>query len=322
MRLWFVKRYDGKMMDSKMIFKGKIRKEKCRQLVSRLFRIFCGSVFLLILCCSAGSLFAEEVEAPPERPLWEIGLFTGAVRLPHYRGSDEHSSYVMPLPYLIYRGEILRADRDGLKGIFWSTERIETELSFSGSPPPADDNNARDGMPNLNAVLEVGPGIKFYLTDRKAQNPLYLRAGVRAAVSVDKDDLDMAYEGIHGDLKLIYRNRTWFEEQGVFIGRSAGIDFANREYHDYFYRVDQMYARPGRPAYDAEGGYSGFSLSANALKKLSDRWSVGAYYRWDNLSGAAYENSPLVKTENNHTVGLALIWKVLKSEKTSRYPTE
>lgn len=277
---------------------------------------------ILIILLAIGCLGRAEEKAKKERPLWEIGVFTGAARLPHYRGSDEYSEYVLPLPYLIYRGEILRADRDGLKGIFWSTDRIETALSFSGSPPPDEDNDARDGMPELGAVLEAGPGIKFYLTDRKVPNPLYVRAGVRAAISVDTDDFGMAYEGIHGDVKLIYRNRTWLKEQGVFIGLNATVDFANGEYHDYFYRVDSQYARPGRPAYDAEGGYSGFALSANAVKKLTDRWSVGAYYRWDNVSGAVYEDSPLVKTENNHTIGLALIWTILESEETSPYPSE
>ncbi len=30
------------------------------------------------------------------KPLWEFGLFAGAARLPDYRGSDEHKTYVLP----------------------------------------------------------------------------------------------------------------------------------------------------------------------------------------------------------------------------------
>jgi MipA family protein len=299
-----------------------IKMEKRTGIVSRLFRVFSGSLLSAVLCGCADSLFAEEMDEPPEKPLWEAGLFTGAARIPHYRGADEYSTYVLPLPYLIYRGEFLRANRDGLKGVFLSTDRIEIAMSFSGSPPPDKDNDARDGMPELGAVLEAGPGMKVHLSDRAAQNPLYLRTGVRAAISVDTDDFGLAYEGIRGDIKLVYRNRTWFQKQGVFVGLNAGVDFANRDLNSYFYDVDPQHARPGRPAYRADGGYSGFSFSANAVKKINDRWSVGAYYRWDNISGAAYEDSPLVKTENNHVVGVALIWKMMESEKTSRYPTE
>lgn len=265
---------------------------------------------------------AQEEKPPQEKPLWEVGLFAGAARMPHYRGSDETSTYVLPLPYLIYRGEIVRANRDGIKGILWSSDRLEAALSLSGSPPVDEDNKARQGMPEIGAIVEAGPGLKFFITDRENPNPLYLKAGVRAAISVATDDFDVAYEGIHGNVKLIYRNSTLLREQGVFLGLNAGVDFANGQYNETFYSVDSVYATPTRPAYSADGGYSGFSLSANAVKKLNDRWSVGAYYRWDNLSGASYADSPLVKTENNHILGVAIICKLFKSDETSSFESE
>jgi len=282
-------------------------------------------ISLLILPGWGFSAPGAESDAPADgnkKPLWEIGLFTGAARLPHYRGSDEYSAYFLPLPYIIYRGEIIRANREGVKGIFWSNDRFETVVSFSGSPPDDEDNKARQGMPELGAILEVGPGVKVFLSEKDNPNPLYLKTGVRAAISVDTDGFGIAYRGIRGDVKVVYRNRTLLKEQGVFLGLNAGIDFANREYNDYIYSVDPVYAVPGRPAYRADGGYTGFSLSANALKKLNDRWSVGAYYRWDNLSGTVYADSPLVKTKNNHVFGYALIWTFLESKETSQYQSE
>ena len=38
------------------------------------------------------------------RPLWELGLGVAALRLPDYRGSDQSSTYLLPLPYVVYRG--------------------------------------------------------------------------------------------------------------------------------------------------------------------------------------------------------------------------
>lgn len=265
---------------------------------------------------------SDETAVPRERPLWEVGLFSGAARLPHYRGSDEYKAYVIPLPYLIYRGEIFRASRDGLKGVFWSNDRIETAISFSGSPPADEDNDARKGMSELGAILEVGPGVRIFISGKENPNPLYLKAGVRAAISVDTDDYGVAYQGIRGNVKLVYVNRTRFEDQGMILGVNAGVDFANREYNDYIYSVDLSDATAFRPAYNADGGYAGFSLSANVVKKLNDRCAVGAYYRWDNLSGTAYADSPLVKTENNHILGIALIWKIFESKETSPFQSE
>lgn len=272
--------------------------------------------FLLAACATA--LRAEEPQTrppgPPELSLWEIGLFTGAARTPDYRGADEYTVHAFPAPYIIYRGKILKADREGVKGVFWENDRFETGISLSGNPPPDEDNRARKGMDDLGAIIEIGPMLKYFITERKAPDPLFLTLAGRAAVSVDRDNLNTAYEGLSGGLKTVYRNRTWLDDQGIVLGTAAGIDFINRDYAGYFYDVSPADATAVRPAYQADGGYAGVSFSINAAKRISDDWMVAAYYRWDNLSGAAYQDSPLVKTENNHIIGCALIWTIHRSE--------
>ena len=285
-------------------------------------RIAC-ILFAATLAASAPGAWADDMAGEEngtgELPLWEVGLFGGAGRLPHYRGSDEYKTYYLPLPFLIYRGEVFRANREGVKSIFWENERIETGLSMSGNPPVADDNRAREGMPELGAIGEIGPMLKGYLRDRRNPNPLYAVAAVRMAISVDPDDFDTAHEGFRGDLRLVYRNYTWLEKWKVVFGLSAAVDFADAESQRYFYEVEPRYATAERPAYSPEGGYSGFSLSANATKSLNSRLKLGVYYRWDNLAGSSYEDSPLVQAENNHIVGAALIWNIHRSEKKSSH---
>ncbi|MFZ1980807.1 MAG: hypothetical protein WAU61_05820, partial [Smithella sp.] len=39
-----------------------------------------------------------------EKPLWELGVGLGLLQMPDYRGSDENRLYVLPYPYVIYRG--------------------------------------------------------------------------------------------------------------------------------------------------------------------------------------------------------------------------
>ena len=51
-----------------------------------------------------------------EKPLWEAGLGIGALAFPDYRGSDEVNTYPVPLPYFVYRGKFLKADREGVRG--------------------------------------------------------------------------------------------------------------------------------------------------------------------------------------------------------------
>ena len=280
------------------------------------FRFAC-----ILLALAALPAAAQTNPAPRARelPLWEVGLFGGGGRLPHYRGSDEYKTYALPLPFFIYRGKIFRANREGVKSVFWETERLESGVSLSGNPPVDGDNDARDGMPELGAIAEFGPSLRWSLLDPKQPNPLFAVAAVRTAFSVDRHDLHTAHEGYRGELKLIYRNMSWFQRWGAIVGVQASVEFADRDFHRYFYEVEPGNALPGRPAYSPDGGYSGFSLSANATRKLNRRLMLGAYYRWDNQAGTAYADSPLVKTENNHIVGLALIWNIYRSTKTSTY---
>ena len=283
-------------------------------------RIAC-ILFAAALAASAPNARADDMAGEEngtgELPLWEIGLFGGAGRLPHYRGSDEYKTYFLPLPFLIYRGEVFRANREGVKSIFWENDRLETGLSMSGNPPVDRDNQARDGMPELGAIGEIGPMLKGYLCDHRNPDPFYAVAAVRLAISVDTDNFHTAHEGFRGDFRLVYRNYTWLEKWKVVFGLNAAVDFADAEGQRYFYEVEPRYATAERPAYSPDGGYSGFSLSANATKNLNSRLKLGVYYRWDNLTGSSFENSPLVQTENNHVVGAALIWNIHRSEKKS-----
>lgn len=263
---------------------------------------------------------SPDYETAPPRSLWEIGVFGGAARIPHYRGSDEYSDYVLPFPYFLYRGKILRAGREGLEGVFWSTERFESALSLSGSPPPRSDTKARHGMSKLGAVGEVGPGIRAYLTNPHEPNLLTITVALRGAASMDTDDYDVAWQGLRGGIGAYYRNHTLLESAGVVLRLTADLDFSDQTYLRYFYGVRTEDAATDRPVYSPSGGYAGCSISASCSRQLTDNIALGVYYRHDNLSGAAYAGSPLVRTKNNYTVGFAMIWRLYRSEKKERIP--
>jgi outer membrane scaffolding protein for murein synthesis (MipA/OmpV family) len=257
------------------------------------------------------------VDDPP--PLWELGVMAAAARLPHYIGSDEYENYLYPLPYVIYRGEFLRADRDGVRGIFYRGERFETSLSFWGNPPVPDDNEARQGMPELDAIGEAGPALRYYFYRREWKDHLYLQAAWRAALSFDFDSgVDADYQGWNGGLHLSYQNKSAFENRKLSLYFKAGLNFADSLYHDYFYGVPSQFATPTRNTFQADGGYSGLSVSASLYKELTPAFSLGFYARWNNLNGAVFEDSPLVRDKNTYAVGCLIVWKLAKSSKPAR----
>lgn len=228
--------------------------------------------------------------------------------------------YVLPIPYFLYRGEILRAGREGVNGVVWSTARVESALSFGGSPPPRGNSEARQGMSRLGAVGEVGPGVRVFLTKPHHPNPLTVTVGLRGAISLDTEDYDIAWQGFRGTISTYYRNQTLLERAGVVIRLTAGVDFADHTYHRYVYGVRPEDAIAGRPAYRPSGGYTGCSISASCSRQLTDDLTLSAYFRQDCISGAAYVDSPLVRTENNTTIGCAVIWRLFRSARSERIP--
>jgi len=128
----------------------------------------------LLICSVVFALLAPAARAD-EKPLWEFGLGAGAIAFPDYRGSDEARVYPVPVPYFVYRGPFLKADRDGLRGKLFNREYVELDLSVSATiPVSSEDNAARRGMPDLKPTLELGPSLEVHLwrsADRDTKRP-------------------------------------------------------------------------------------------------------------------------------------------------------
>ena len=80
---------------------------------------------LLILLARAGAAASEPPGDDLVKPIWELGGGVASARLPQYRGSDEYSVYTLPFPFFIYRGEWLKATRDGVRTVFLRTPRAQ-----------------------------------------------------------------------------------------------------------------------------------------------------------------------------------------------------
>src|SRR5690606_39938878 len=60
------------------------------------------------------------------KPLWEVGVAGGAGWLPDYPAAGQNHFNGIALPYLVYRGEFLRADEKGLvRGRFVKSRDFE-----------------------------------------------------------------------------------------------------------------------------------------------------------------------------------------------------
>lgn len=251
------------------------------------------------------------LESASSGPLWELGLGAAAVRLPDYRGSDQARSYLLPLPYVVYRGKILRADRDGARALLLESDRVKVDVSVAASVPThSRDNRARSGMDDLAPAVEIGPNLNIELaqwSDRRVR--LDLRLPLRAAIAVQRSPRTIGAT-FSPNLNLDFRNVAG----GWHLGLLGGPLYADRKYHSYYYGVEAADATAQRPAYRAPGGYAGWQALAATSRRFGRTW-VGAFVRYDNLRGAVFESSPLVRRDHAMTAGIGVSWVFATSDR-------
>ena len=120
-----------------------------------------------------------------DAPLWEAGVGAAVIDFPDYRGSDERQTYVLPVPYVVYRGRFLKVDRENVRGLFFKSDKAELDVSLNGSVPvKSSDNRAREGMPDLEPTLEIGPSLNLFLlhSDAKKQTLICGSRYVRSSI--------------------------------------------------------------------------------------------------------------------------------------------
>ena len=265
----------------------------------RLSRLRCA--FLIL-----APLLAVPAVAATDKPLWEAGAGVGVLSLPAWRGADETRNYVLPVPYFTYHGRFLRADRHGIRGVLFDSDRIDLGISLAASPPVGSDRSgARAGMPDLDATAEIGPQLDLILwrSDSHARS-LKLILPLRSAFTLSGSPRQEGWV-FSPALNLDITDMAGLP--GWNLGLRSGPLFASRRQHAYFYEVTPAQATATRPAYAADGGYSGSQFLVSLSKRYPGYW-VGGYARYDALQGAAFENSPLVSRSHYLAAGVAVAW--------------
>lgn len=264
---------------------------------------------IVYTCCSllgALCLATPAVQAAEERPLWEIGAGVAALSFPAYRGSDQSNNFLMPAPLFTYHGDFLKADRQGIRGSFFDSDRLDLTVSLALSAPASSkDIAARSGMPDLKGTFEIGPemDVTFWRSENRARF-VKLLLPLRSAVTLEGSPRDIGWV-FHPKLNIDITDLPGLP--GWNLGTLAGPLFGDQRQHAYYYTVAPQYATAARPAYEAKSGYAGMQYLLALSKRFPSYW-VGGFVRYDNLSGAVFENSPLVRQNDYVAAGFAITW--------------
>jgi len=256
----------------------------------------------LLLC-----IVSIPVSHAKEEPLWELGAGIATFHSPHYLGAEQSQTYVLPTPYFVYRGDIFKADKGGIRGLFYQSDKLDLGISASGAlPVNNDDNDARRGMDDLDTQIELGPMIEYQLYKKDGR---LLRFDLPVRGSFLLGDEFLRHRGWTTNPRLHFQTEInkW---QVVF---TAGGVWSDQRYHAYVYDVDSEFVTSDRPFYQSKSGFTAKRFTISSKKRVKD-WYFSAALRYYDLNGAANENSPLLK-KNDYWSASFVVSKIFRVSK-------
>lgn len=250
-------------------------------------------MFLITPCAFAG------------KSQWELGVGLSVLDIPFYPGSSQSKAYLVPIPHILYRSENIEID-NGLQATFLKTPKVRIDLSADfGVPVNSVDSTSRIGMPDIDLVIQIGPSVELTLAGGRFEpSHTRLEFPVRAAVATDFASAEQV--GWIFEPRLTYETRRPYKTGFAYL-LSAGLRYASEEYNDYYYAVDPAFATATRSAFDAGSGYSGLFVDAIANWRTDDLIYF-AFVRYQNLTAAVFEDSPLVEQKDYFFIGAGLTW--------------
>ena len=236
----------------------------------------------------------DSISASGKPAKLELGVAVGGQVLRDYRGSKNRQTQAYPVPYFIYRGDMFKADKSGVRAEFLSNDIFEFSVSGEASLNGGSEDNAlREGMPALESAFEMGPSLNINLSGNNLVKGWMLRFPVRGVVTVGETGVH--FIGYTFNPRLTYIQPDLFEHWHSKF--SVGALYGSNKYHDYYYHVAEEYVTNTRPYYDAEEGFSGLYAKAGISRRIGSVW-MGANIRYDNLKDTVFEDSPLVETKD------------------------
>jgi outer membrane scaffolding protein for murein synthesis (MipA/OmpV family) len=266
-------------------------------------RLRLGAAAVLVAALMPSTSLAQPAYEGAGEPKWEAGLAFGGGSINDYPGADQNHARAIVTPLLIYRGRVLRIDREGVRGRLFNNRDFELDLAASAWFD-ARDSRAREGMPGLDYLFGLGPQLVYKgLSEHWGHPILHLKA--RALVSTD-------FRDVHGRGVALDPEVRWqFSPAGLPRGTlTLGVQptWASRPLMRYFYEVEPGQATPERPAYHARAGYLGTELNLLFTRRESASLTWFATARGMLLNGAANAASPLLRDKSTLSIGAGVLW--------------
>jgi outer membrane scaffolding protein for murein synthesis (MipA/OmpV family) len=276
-------------------------------LLKKSFYIVCAVICINTYASAKENAFIKNAQ-------YSIGMGAGVTYLNDYIGSDESNAYVFPFPFIYFKSDKFKIDRNAFEGNVFTNKKWHLSFDVAGSLPVNSKNNkAREGMPDLDWVGEMGPSIEYYVQgDTSSNNRLYIDWSIRKAVATNFKHINSI-----GWVSQLSLNQKYQVPRKIFggdfvIDSSISVLYNSSQYSRYYYDVSIEHENYLREQYTASSGYAGVRLAIGGTWRKDNYW-IGVFTRYSNLNGVAFENSPLVKKNHNVLFGFAVSYIFLSN---------
>lgn len=260
--------------------------------------------------------------ATPPKPVskeinWNAGLALAALAYPSWRGADESRTLILPAPVFSIWTDHSEIGRGGVRAQFPIGRRWLIRTSISGSlPVSSDGSKLRKGLGGLDPTMEAGPAITW-VSPSFGNFHWRAEALVRGIFTLSFSEPQWLGFTAQPRVSLFYNSGRIGKDNAVFARIAAGPIWAQKHQHHYFYSVSENDIERaeakgnfnlGDEPYSARGGYSGSRVNI-AGTWIYKRLRLSAYFGYDDLRGATFEDSPLSPEDSYWLAGTFISWR-------------
>lgn len=268
------------------------------------------SICLMLLFFRSSLLLANEsvtqIESKAASEIeWTLGAGLTVIDYNLYPGAKSSNRLLLPIPYFTFRSPRFEIDR-GIKSFLYQSETIVLDISADfGLPVDSDESQARNGMPDLDLMLQLGPSVEFLLNDKnKNYFDVRFEVPLRAAYALDLRDVQSI--GYLFEPRFSFNHRR-LAKTGLSQKATIGLKFATQDFHAYYYDVSAEFVTSERALFKSDAGFGGSFVKYRISYKTSD-FVYWAFLRYQSLRGAEFEDSPLVLQKDYYFFAVGLSW--------------
>jgi outer membrane protein len=231
----------------------------------------------------AGAKAADEADTTSTQSKWSVVIGGGGAYAPDYEGSDDYEFQPFPFASIVY-DDFIFVEGMSLGANLLNYEGLKAgPIARYGGGRDEDDNDALDGLGDVDDSIELGGFLKYEL-------------GIWSAAMTVTQDVAGGHEGMVAEMSTGVAVPL---ADNLSSSIEASASWADGNYMDAFFGVSgAQAAKSGYDRHEAEAGFKDVGISLGLNYMVTEAVGVSGMVQYKKLLGDAAD-SPIVKDEGS-----------------------